>query len=120
MSTTSVAEKLLIEANTTLWASSAPRLDLIGPLPDGVRRVDTLDAAATAIVFVDDAASLRESPAAHRDRPGQPNTLWIAHPKRNRADINRDTLWPMVAPYRMRRLAVAASVTPSGTKARAR
>lgn len=29
-------------------------------------------------------------------------TLWIAYPKGNRSDINRDTLWPIVAEYGMR------------------
>jgi hypothetical protein len=33
------------------------------------------------------------------------NTTWIADPKGNRADINRDTLWPMVSPYGMRPIA---------------
>ena len=105
MSTKSVPEKLLIKANTTVWASSPPRLALIGPLPDGVRPVDELDEATTAIVFVDDAASLREALAAHGDRLDRPSTLWIAYPKCNRADISRDTLWPMVSLYGMRPIA---------------
>jgi hypothetical protein len=64
-----------------------------------------MDEATTAIVFADDAASPRESLAAYGGRLGRPNTLWIAYPKGNRADINRDTLWPMVTPYGMRSVA---------------
>ncbi len=85
-----------------MWASSPPRLDLIGPLPDGVHPVDGLDEATTAIVFADDAASLREILTAQGERLDRPSTLWIAYPKGNRTDINRDTLWPMVTPYGMR------------------
>jgi hypothetical protein len=67
-----------------------------------VRPVDALDEATIAIVFADDAASLREVLAAHGDRLNRPSTLWIAYPKGNRTDINRDTLWPMVTPYGVR------------------
>jgi hypothetical protein len=112
-----------------------------------VRPVDALDEATIAIVFADDAASLREVLAAHGDRLNRPSTLWIAYPKGNRTDINRDTLWPMVTPYgvrpngqvsvddavraaapgrpggrgslQRRGLAVAASGTPAGTRSRA-
>ena len=28
--------------------------------------------------------------------------LWIAYPKGNRSDINRDTLWPYLTEYNMR------------------
>jgi hypothetical protein len=28
--------------------------------------------------------------------------LWVAYPKGNRADINRDTLWPILAEHGLR------------------
>jgi hypothetical protein len=37
MSTKSLAEKLLIKPNTTLWSSHPSRLDLIQPLPGNLR-----------------------------------------------------------------------------------
>jgi hypothetical protein len=102
MSTKSVAEKLLIKPNTTLWSSSPTRLGLVEPLPEGVRRVDAPEQATVALVFADDADSLRDVLAAHQDRLARPDILWVAYPKANRADINRDTLWPMLGEYGMR------------------
>ena len=102
MSTKSVAEKLLIKPNTTVWSSHASRRDLIAPLPGGVRHVDGPEQAATALVFADDAGSLRDILAAHKDRLARSNTLWVAYPKANRADINRDSLWPILSEYGMR------------------
>jgi hypothetical protein len=70
MSTRSVADKLLIKPDTTLWSSHAARLGLVEPLPTGVRRVDAPEQATTALVFADDAASLRDLLA--RTRSGWP------------------------------------------------
>ena len=97
MSTKSVADKLLIKPNTTVWSSDFGRLALVGPLPAGVRRVDPPEVATTALVFADDARSLRAILAAHGDRLTRTPVLWIAYPKANRTDINRDTLWPILA-----------------------
>jgi hypothetical protein len=102
MSTRSVAEKLLIKPNTTVWSSDASHLDLIEPLPEGVRQVDSLDKATTALVFAHDAGSLRATLDTHREQLDQPTVLWVAYPKANRADINRDTLWPILVEYGLR------------------
>ena len=102
MASRSVAEKLLIKPNTTLWSSDASRLELVEPLPAGVRRVDAPEQATTALVFADDAASLRALLATHQERLAQPEVLWVAYPKGNRADINRDSLWPILGELGMR------------------
>jgi hypothetical protein len=102
MSTKSLAEKLLIKPDTTVWSSHASRLDLIQPLPEGVRLVDRLEQATTALVFADDAGSLRDLLAAHRDQLARPSVLWVAYPKGNRTDLNRDSLWPILGEYGMR------------------
>jgi hypothetical protein len=102
MSTKSVAEKLLIKPNTTVWSPDPSRLDLVAPLPDGVHQVDGPEQATTALLFADDAGSLRDILAAHEDQLARPNILWIAYPKANRADISRDTLWPILSEYGMR------------------
>ena len=102
MSTKSVAEKLQIKPNTTIWTSHPSRLDLIEPLPAGVLPVDVPEHATTALVFADAAATVRAILTAHADRLARPDTLWVAYPKANRADINRDTLWPILAEYGMR------------------
>jgi hypothetical protein len=97
-----VAQKLLIKPNTTLWSSDPSRLELIEPLPEGIRTVEGLADATTALVFAEDAGSLRNVLDANKDALSGPSTFWVAYPKANRADINRDTLWPIVAEYSMR------------------
>ena len=102
MTTKSVAEKLLIKPNTTLWSSHPAHLDRIGPLPEGVRHVDGPEQATTALVFAEDASALRGILTTHKDQLTRPDTLWVAYPKANRADINRDSLWPILAEHSMR------------------
>lgn len=104
----SVAEKLLIKPNTTLWASHADRVALVGPLPDGVDTVGAMDEAAAAIVFADSAAGVREILAAHKDRLHAPSVFWVAYPKANKADINRDSLWPILGEYGLRPISQVA------------
>lgn len=108
MSTKSVAEKLLIKPNTMVWLSHAAQLARIEPLPEGVRVVDAIEQASVALVFADGAASAREILAAHKQQLAQPAVLWVAYPKANKADINRDTLWPILAEYGMRPIAQVA------------
>jgi hypothetical protein len=102
MSGKSVAEKLQIKPNTTVWTSHAVRLDLLGPLPSGVSVNAMPEGASTLLLFADDAGSLRDLLAAHRDHLARPNALWVAYPKANRADINRDSLWPILGEYGLR------------------
>jgi hypothetical protein len=102
MTPKSVAEKLLIKPNTTVWSSDASRLELIEPLPQGVRNVNDLADATTALVFAEHAGSLRKVLDANKYGLSRPSAFWVAYPKANRADINRDTLWPIVAEYGMR------------------
>lgn len=102
MSTKSIAEKLLIKPNTTAWLSHAAQLARIEPLPEGVRIVDGMEQATVALVFADAAASARELLTAHKDHLARPIVFWVAYPKGNKADINRDTLWPILTEYGMR------------------
>ena len=108
MSTKSQAEKLLIKPNTTVWSSHASHLDLIQPLPENVRDVDRLEQATTALVFADDAGSLRAILTAHKDQLARPSIFWVAYPKANRADLNRDSLWPILAEHGMRPISQVA------------
>ncbi len=120
MSTKSTAEKLLIKSERTLWCSDPGHLETIRPLPHGTRVVERLTDATTAIVFAEDAASLRTSLAAHGDDLRSPDTLWVAYPKANRTDINRDSVWPIVAEYGMRPIGqVAVSEVWSALRFRA-
>jgi hypothetical protein len=102
MAAKSVAEKLLIKPDTALWSSDDSRLELVEPLPAGVRRVDAPGQATTALVFADDAASLRDLLATHKERLARPDILWVAYPMGNRTDINRDSLWPILSELGLR------------------
>ena len=82
MSAKSVAEKLLIRANTTVWSSNRSRLDLLGPLPRACVSGQA-DQATTAFFFAEDAASLRKVLTTHMDRLARPDILWVAYPKGN-------------------------------------
>jgi hypothetical protein len=64
--------------------------------------VDGLEQATTALVFAPDARLLRSVLTANQDELAGPAVFWVAYPKANRADINRDTLWPILGEYGMR------------------
>jgi len=108
MSTKSIAEKLLIKPNTAIWLAPAAQLARIEPLPDGVWVADNMSQANVALVFADSAAAAREILTAHAEQLAQAAVFWVAYPKGNKADINRDTLWPILAEYGMRPIAQVA------------
>jgi hypothetical protein len=97
-----IAEKLQIKPNTTVWVSDPAHTPLLTPMPEGVRETDKLATASTAVIFVEDATATRKALAEHAPDLGKPAVVWIAYPKGNRTDINRDTLWPIVAEFGMR------------------
>ena len=97
-----IAEKLLIKPHTTVWLNDPARLPLLTPMPEGVREVETLATASTAVLFVDDAASARKQLEEHSGDLAKPGVFWVAYPKGNTTDVNRDTLWPIVADFDMR------------------
>jgi hypothetical protein len=97
-----IAEKLQIKPNTTVWVSDPAQTALLAPMPDGVRESDKLATASTAVIFVEDAASARKLLAEHAGDLDKPRVLWVAYPKGNTTDVNRDSLWPIVAEFGMR------------------
>ena len=116
----STAEKLLIKPNATVWPSHADRLDLVGPLPAGTTTATGMGTADVAIVFADDAAGLRKILTRQRAHLAKPTVLWIAYPKGNRTDVNRDSLWPILSEYGMRPITqVAVDETWSALRFRA-
>jgi hypothetical protein len=98
----SAAQKLFIKPGTTVWVSHADRRHLIEPLPQGVTAGKTMSGADVALVFGDDEASMRELLTKHAKELAEPGILWVAYPKGNRVDINRDTLWPILGEFGMR------------------
>ena len=102
MGTKTVAEKLLVKPGMTLWSSDPDRVGIVGALPDGARHVDAPKDGSIALVFADAAAPLRETLDAHAVSLRQLATIWVAYPKGNRTDINRDSLWPILGEYGLR------------------
>ena len=100
--TKSAAEKLLIKPGVSLWVSPRDRLGLLGELPPAVTTAGAFETAGVAILFVDDAAGARATIDVHLAHLAAPGILWMAYPKGGRADINRDSLWPMVAVHGLR------------------
>jgi hypothetical protein len=98
----SVAEKLGIRPGSTLWATPVEGIALLGPLPDGVRTVADPAEASTSFVVAPDAAAVRAALDRYADAIRSGGSLWVLYPKGNRADINRDSLWPILAGYRFR------------------
>ena len=102
MNSKTVAEKLLIKPGTAVWSSPVDHLERVGPLPDNVARAKAPAEATTALVFVDDEASLRELLAAHGEELRGPDVVWIVYPKGGVSDINRDSIPPHLTQHRMR------------------
>ncbi len=98
----------MIKADSTVWFSDVAHFDLVQPLPERARVVERLEEAATGLIFAADARSLRELLDETKENLLKPNSLWVAYPKANRADINRDSMWPILAEYGMRPISQVA------------
>ena len=97
-----VADKLLIKPGTSLWVSDDTRRALLGPMPAGVEPSSDPSKASTAIVFADDAAAVRRRFAIDGTALLGSGNLWVLYPKGNKADINRDSLWPILSEFGFR------------------
>jgi hypothetical protein len=104
----SVADKLLIKPQSTVWLSAREHRPLLEPLPDGATHVTGPGQASVAVVFVADAAAARAVLDKNRAALATPDVFWVAYPKGNRTDINRDSLWPILADYGMRPISQVA------------
>lgn len=102
MADKSVADKLLIKPGSTLWISDEGRSELLGALPDGVEPTGDPSKASTSIVIADDAASVRHRFATDGTALLGSSNLWVLYRKGNKADINRDSLWPILADFGFR------------------
>ena len=97
-----LAEKLQIKPNSTVWVSDPAHIALLTPMPGGVRESEHLATASTGVIFAEDAAAARSLLEKHEADLTKPSALWVAYPKGNRSDINRDSLWPIVAEFGLR------------------
>jgi hypothetical protein len=100
--TKTIAEKLQIKPHSTVWVSDPARVPLLTPMPEGVREAEKLATAGTAVLFADDAAGVRKLMEENAADVTKPAVFWVAYPKGTRSDINRDTLWPIVADFGLR------------------
>ena len=104
----SVAEKLLLRPGGRAWVSEPARAGLLGPLPDGATLAGSPAEADVAVVFVERADDVRSALATHAADLGKPGAFWVAYPKGNRADVNRDSLWPLLAEHGFRPISQVA------------
>lgn len=95
------AQKMFIRPRSTVWVGPPEHLDTIGDLGPGVETTSFAE-ADTAVLFVENAAALQEALQEHAAELHSPGMLWVAYPKGNKSDINRDTLWPHLTEYDMR------------------
>ncbi|GAA2024369.1 hypothetical protein GCM10009839_22710 [Catenulispora yoronensis] len=102
MAEKTVAEKLGIKAGKAVWTSHPERFTEVGELPEGATVVPDLADAAVAVLYADDAAAAKALLEANKADVTKPPAVWVAYPKANRTDINRDTLWPIVVAYDLR------------------
>jgi hypothetical protein len=100
--TKSVAEKLLVKAGSTVWLSDPDLAGPLGDLPPGAVVQDTPAGASVALAVVRSAAQTRELVAAHAAALAAAQGFWIVYPKANKADVNRDSLWPILLEFDMR------------------
>ena len=70
--------------------------------------VDGPEGASTAVAFADDSASARRILDRHNKSLAASAVFWVACPKANRADINRDSLWLILADYGFRPISQVA------------
>ncbi len=102
MSTKSVADKLQIKPGARVWVLPAAHAELLDPLPPDVDLVADLSEATAAVAFVNDATALEALLTEHGGRLGAQSLVWIAYPKANRSDLNRDRIPPFLLAYSMR------------------
>lgn len=103
MADKTVAQKLQIKPDAAVWVSDRTGASLLEPLPKGTTRVDRLERSSVGVLFAKDEASLRKVlEKAGSERLAAPEILWVAYPKGNRADINRDSVWPILAELGLR------------------
>lgn len=102
MAEKSVAQKLRIKPGSSVWVLSDEDLARLGPLPTGVNRAAAPGEADAIVLFAADQASLRSALASHGAEVARAKLIWVAYPKGGRSDMNRDSLWPIVAALGLR------------------
>jgi hypothetical protein len=104
----SVAEKLLVRPGAAVWVSDPGRAALLGELPPEASLAGVAAGAAVVVMFVASEAEARASLEAHAADLRTAGAFWVAYPKGGRADVNRDSLWPILAEFGFRPISQVA------------
>lgn len=102
MSDQTNAEKLQIKDDDLVWVISTndEEAALLDPLPSGAETVDEpVDSMSAVIMFVEDRLALVTQLDEILPQLGSTPVIWIAFPKGNRSDINRDSIWELIGEY---------------------
>ncbi|MGZ6267602.1 MAG: hypothetical protein ACXWNR_03435 [Candidatus Limnocylindrales bacterium] len=102
MAEKTVATKLLVKPGSSLWLSDSAFRGLLGPMPEGVTDAPEMSRAGVAIVIAESAAGVRSLADSLGAELSGPPILWFLYRKGNRADVNRDSLWRLLADYGIR------------------
>ncbi len=108
MSARSSAEKLLLRPGGRAWVSDPERAGLLGDLPEGASLTAMPADASVALLVGGSAAEVRAALETHGSDLAAPAAFWVAYPKGGRADINRDSLWPILAEHGFRPISQVA------------
>lgn len=91
------AEKLQIKPDTEvlLVGGTPEQRALLDPLPEGVTTHDEVvrGTSAVAVLFAVDRAGMDAQLSQALPTLTSARATWIAYPKGNRTDINRDSIW---------------------------
>lgn len=82
-----------------VWPATAAAPELAAT--EDLDRVE-LNAANAAVLFVEGAADVEKIMADYRERLAQVPVVWLVYAKRNKAPVNRDTLWTQLLEYSWR------------------
>lgn len=102
MSDQTNAEKLQIREDDIVWVISTndEEAALLDPLPHGAETVDEpVDGLGAVIMFVEDRLALMTQLDEILPQLGSTPVIWIAFPKGNRSNINRDSIWELIGEY---------------------
>ena len=92
-----VASRLAIHPGASLWFSPIEWLQLLGPLPPGIRMTGEFAGATVAVIFVSNAASVRWFLDRYRTVMTMPPAVWICSPTRGRVDFTPASLRTILA-----------------------
>jgi len=105
MTESTIAGRLGIRAGATLWFQPIEWLQLLGPLPPGVRTTGEYAGATVAVLFVSSAGSMQWFFRRYGTVILTPPAVWICAPNQPQADFNRAYLSTILASHGLHALA---------------